>query len=194
MRENRRVKHDGPRSRRLDTNGELPMTRPTIDPAAVARWLRAERAGNGVAAETELRRLFVALGSPSPSAGFASRVVVAAVPRAVAWGLERIALVLLLLSGAALWSVPIWAEALWPRRPSIDWVAVLGGLGAAIGDWIVEVASLWDLMAEVGRLATITATDPVVLSILAACGLLAAASSRLLYDLLAERSPDYARS
>lgn len=154
----------------------------------IRHWLDAEARDDARGAERALWQLFQALPRATLPPAFADRVMAALPQPAVGWRLERVAAVLLALSAAAVWAMPLWVGAAWARLLAVDWLGLAGALAATGVRWISAAAELWEVMAEVGRVATVVATEPAVIALLSLCSLLAATGSRLLYELLDERS------
>lgn len=161
----------------------------------VRRWLAAEAADDERYAEQALVDVFASLPPPRLPASFADRVVarLAAEPRP--WPLEQAALSLLLLCGLSLAAAPFWLPALWQRVQPAGWVEVAVDLLVRLAQGIATLAPLWEGVARVARWLALAGQSPQVLSLLAASGLLAATSARLLFAFLTEeRSPGHVRT
>jgi hypothetical protein len=158
----------------------------------LTRWLEAEARRDEGTAEEALLGLVATLPRATAPAGFAARVMArAAAP--VPWPLERAALVLLLLCGAALAATPLWLGALWARFEPQALVATLDGVVARLGLLIGELVPLGIAFAKVARWLSLAGATPEVLGFLAFCALLAATAGRLLVSLLDERSAGHAQ-
>ena len=184
------------------------MERHPQDPAAVERWLAAEREGSEAAAEAALAALLAGLDRPAPPAGFAERVMLRAaaagvlatpliplVPRAslVRSPWARAAVVVLLLGAAlalvyALGAVRPLAAGLSPG----DLVAGLAGLASALGAALAGLLEATERLEVLRRAVAASLASPAVVLALGFCLALAAGGFRLLHDILQrERSWSY---
>jgi hypothetical protein len=177
---------------------------PSERPAAVERWLAAERGGSEAAAEAALAALLADLDRPAPPAGFAERVMLraaaagvlaAAVPRAslVRSPWARAAVVALLL-GAAL-ALAAVLGALRPLTAGLglgDLLAGLAGLAGALGTALTGLIEATERLEVLRRAVAAALESPAVVLVLGLCLALAAGGFRLLHDILQrERSWSY---
>ncbi len=164
------------------------------DDTIFKRWLAAERAGRDAAAEQALSALFVGLPWSSPAAGFADRVLAAALPRTVAmplWGRAAVA--------AGLLSAGLGVALLLPLAWSLVRIVAPGdAIGALVQGFVAaasridELLSLWRLGAHVVESAVLVVTaPPVVLSLLTLATLSAFTFRGLKRALVPYRSPDH---
>ena len=167
------------------------MRQGTTDPR-LTRWLEAEARQDEARAEEALLGLVATLPRAKAPAGFAARVMARAAAPAP-WPLERAALVLLLLCGAALAATPLWLGAVWARFEPQAVIAGFDTLAARFGVAIGELVPLGIAFAKVARWLSLAGASPEVLTFLAFCALLATTAGRLLVSLLDERSAGHAQ-
>src|SRR5438105_1858595 len=115
------------------------MGTPKLDPT-MRRWLRAEGRDEESPAELALAELFAALPRPVAPGGFGDRVLARLAMAPAPWPLERAALWLLLVCGAALTLLPRWLPAVghWLAPESL--VAGFATLLVAVAHWLATVA------------------------------------------------------
>lgn len=175
----------------------------TPDHDMIRRWLAAEaRAADeergAEEAEKALLRLFEALPSPAPPAGFAERVLaragvaVAAADVALGrpWGRLRGWAVAACVALVGLSSL-FWLPVAWELLRQVGWSAPADLVGEAIrvlGDGLHRGFVFWELLSRIGAACGRAVTRPTVAASLAGAVLVAVLAFRLLLELTSSTS------
>lgn len=167
------------------------MRRPSHD-HLIRLWLAAERAGRESAAEEAFAELLATCPGPEAPPWLVGAVM-ERVPRAARWTLERLAALLFVACGVAVvfsrWWFPFAVDGLTAAARWTASFSLAGWLAAGLED----LASLWTLWSEVGRVGRLVGSSPEGLVLLAGCSLAMLAAARLLHRLLRERSSAHVR-
>jgi hypothetical protein len=159
------------------------------------QWLEAELEGREAEAERLLAGLFRHLPEPSLSPGFSTAVLARLQPVTAApwWRLEVLAAGLLVAVALSLAIAPLWVARLWEALRLLPWQEMASAAGGVAVSWLATVVRVWSWLVDLGGWALVLWADPRVMTLLAACGLVATLAGRLLYELLNERRATYAR-
>ncbi len=163
------------------------------------RWLTAEAGGRDGDAERALARAFEALPAISPAAGFADRVLAAAMPAplpaavlASPWGRGLVAACLLSAGLAAAYLLPLMLSLTQVIAPAEAIGGLVQGAVAALGR-IDELLSVWRLWAWlIDTTLLVVTAPPVVLALLTLTVLSALTFRGLQRALVPHRSLDHA--
>ncbi|MDX1630726.1 MAG: hypothetical protein R3234_02605 [Thermoanaerobaculia bacterium] len=158
----------------------------------LSRWLAAERSGHEAEADRALAALVRGL-PPVRAPVWLIDAVMARLPGARRWTLERLAALLFVACGAAVAFSRWWFPFL------VDGVVLVGrtlasfSLAGWLADTVRGLASLWNLWTELGQIGWLVGISLPSLAALAACSVLILLSARLLDRLLHERSSAHVR-
>jgi hypothetical protein len=158
------------------------------------RWLAAEEAEPGDAAEAALAALFAALPRPAPRRGFAGRVLarmrVAPAPRPARRWLRWVAVTALVAPGVAAIVAAVVLPVLFAEVGLAEVMGALAEAVSAAGRWLAAGLAAWQTAA--GWTAELLAT-PEAAAGAAVAALVAAVALCLLHQMIArERSAWYA--
>ncbi len=160
-------------------------------------WLAAEENGRDAEAERALARAFSALPTLPPSAGFADRVLAAAMPARgpfathPGWARGSAAACLLSAGLAAAYLLPLMLSLAQAIAPAEAIAGLVQGLVAAFGR-IDDLLSVWRVWTWVVDTTLLVATAPPVVLALLTLTVLSALTFRGLHRaLVPHRSPDH---